>query len=270
MLIDIGVNLLSRQFRRDREAVVARAQAAGVGGMLVTVTELNQLDDAQLLCRQANLHCTAGIHPHNANDAPRDWQATLLARARHPSVRAIGETGLDFNRNFSPPAIQTEVFAAHVDIARQLHKPLFIHDRESNGELIAILQQAGPLPPCVIHCFTGTPEELSAYLAAGFYIGITGWVTDPERGAPLRALVPEIPLSRLLLETDAPYLKPFNTPAQFMLEHALPSRYKRRCEPAMLPYVLQQVAHLRVESELEIAAATSRNAADLFGFEIAH
>ena len=264
MLVDVGVNLLNGQFRRDRDAIITRAQAAGVADLLIIATDLETTSQAITLSTSTGLHCTAGVHPHDAADVNEDWQQQLQRLAAHPRVCAVGETGLDFNRNYSPRQQQLDVFAAQIAIAQHLDKPLYVHDRESGGELMRLLEGAGQLPPVLVHCFTGTEAELDAYLAAGFHIGITGWVTDPKRGASLRRLVPHIPLDRLLIETDAPFLRPFNVPAGWFAEHGLTSRFKRRCEPAMLPYVLACIAQLREQDAETIAAATRANALRLF------
>ncbi len=266
MLIDVGVNLLNKQFRSDRLEVISRAQDQDVQSLLITSTTLAMVEEAFAYCVPERIFCTAGIHPHDTMNASPGWETYLRLLAQDNRVRAIGETGLDFNRNFSPPETQIEVFAKQVAIAQHVGKPLFVHDRESDGALLNVLRDAGELPPTVIHCFTGTAQELGDYLDAGFYIGITGWVTDPQRGETLRQLVGQIPLSRLLLESDAPYLKPFNLPPEVWTDLNLPNKYKRRNEPAFLPWVLHQVAALREESAAEIAAITSANAAHLFGF----
>jgi TatD DNase family protein len=265
MLVDVGVNLLNGQFRKDTDAIVSRARAAGVADLLVIATDLDSSAQAISMGETSGLRCTAGVHPHDAKDVERGWQYRLRELAQHPRVCAVGETGLDFNRNYSPPEQQLAVFAEQIAIAQEIDKPLYVHDRESRGELLNLLSAAGTLPPVLVHCFTGTAAELEAYLAAGFHIGITGWVTDPKRGELLRELIPHIPLEHLLIETDAPFLRPFNVPAEWLGHHGLSSRHKRRCEPAMLPYVLECVAQLRTEQPDEIAAATSANAHRLFG-----
>ena len=266
-IIDICVNLTDKQFAPDREAIIERARQAGVCGMLVVATNMSASKQAVTLCGTADLKCTVGIHPHDSAAAEKDWLTQMAAIAKHPQVAAIGETGLDFNRNFSPPEIQIEIFAKQIEFAQSIDKPLLVHDRDSAGKVASLLQQAGQLPPTVIHCFTGNRQELETYLAAGYYIGITGWVTEAERGAELRNLIPHIPLSQLLIETDAPYLKPKNTPSEFMQTHALKSRLKRRNEPALLPYVLAAISELREETPQNIAAVTTQNAQRVFGFQ---
>lgn len=263
-LFDIGVNLLSRQFRQDRLAIIERARQHNVDTLLVTGTDLDMVADALLLSQQDNIFCTAGVHPHYAKDVADNWIEQLVRHLSHPGVRAIGETGLDYNRNLSPPDVQRAVFAQQLEIAEQWDMPLFLHDRESQGDLLRMLDPSRRSLRGVVHCFTGSREELESYLAAGLYIGITGWITDTQRGQNLRSLISEIPLERLLLETDAPYLLPQNVATDFVSEFGLKAKYKRRNEPALLRWVLKAVAELRGESEHTIAAATYTNARTLF------
>lgn len=268
MLTDICVNLLNSQFREDTHELLSRAADHGVSRILITATDLKSSQAAQTWCTPGLRYCTAGIHPHDAKALPDDWQRRLEALATQNCVRAVGETGLDFNRNFTPREQQLGVFEHQISLAQSINKPLFVHDRESDGEVLACLMHAAsraPLPAVVIHCFTGTEAELMNYLEAGFYIGITGWIADVKRGAELRRLVRKIPLERLLLETDAPFLRPHNAPATFWEEHGI-MHFKRRCEPALLRYVLSTIADEREESPDVIAHATTTNAVRLFGF----
>ena len=272
MLTDICVNLLNSQFREDRGAVIDRADAAGVTRMMITATDLATSYAALDLCVAGARYTTAGIHPHDIGSAGDDWREALVNIARDERVRAIGETGLDFNRNFSPRDTQCAGFEEHIRISLELGKPLFVHDRESNGEVLRLLisnrrGMSEALPPVVIHCFTGSERELIDYLDAGFSIGITGWVCDTRRGEELRRIVPLIPLDRLMLETDAPFLRPHNAPSDFVAQHALPARFKRRNEPALLPSIVSQVATLYQCEADEIAAATRSNADSFFGFD---
>jgi TatD DNase family protein len=265
-VIDIGVNLLHPQFDADRAAVLVRAAAAGVHGLLITGTDLASSRAAADYCATASGHagalslwCTAGIHPHHAAEAVPGWQEILRALAADPAVRAIGETGLDFYRNFSPAAAQQQVFAAQLDIAAELGLPVFVHDRDSDGAVLAELEpRAGALTDVVVHCFTGDREILERYLGAGFHIGITGWVCDPSRGRELRDAVPLIPLERLLVETDAPFLRPQNAPP------AASRALKRRNEPALLQHVVDTLAELLATTPAEVARHSERNARRVF------
>lgn len=259
-MIDIGANLLSEQFAEDREAVLARAWQAGVRHVIVTGTDL---DGSRAAAGYAAAHgdgrlsATAGIHPHHAGQVPGGWQSVVRALAALPQVVAIGETGLDFNRNFSTPEAQRRVFRDHLALAAELEMPLFVHDREAGVSVAECLREVlGDARQVVVHCFTGSREDLDRYLALGCHIGITGWVCDRRRGEELRSLVPHIPLQRLMIETDAPYLKPHNAPQR-----------GRRNEPALLPWVARQLAELYRIDEDELVEITSRNARAFFALD---
>jgi TatD DNase family protein len=257
-VIDIGVNLLHGQFDSDRADVLERARRAGVEHLILTGTDLRNSRAAAefAIADRTFLSATAGIHPHDAAHAPEGWQEALLDLASLPAVVAIGETGLDFNRNFSPPAAQEHVFREQLTLARQVGLPVFVHDREAGARVAACLAAAGPPEAgTVVHCFTGTRDDLRRYLEMDCYIGITGWVCDRRRGQPLRELVPEIPLERLLIETDAPFLRPHDAPAD---------QHGRRNEPALLIHVAARLADLYGVSRAEITAASAANARALF------
>lgn len=255
-MIDIGVNLLNGQFRDDLDAVLERARQAGLSFMLVTSTDLRETVDAiELSSRHQDLACTAGVHPHAAKAVQTGWQKQLRRLASAPKVLAIGETGLDFNRNFSPPDSQRRVFQAQIELAAELALPLFVHDRDSDGAVAEMLAPfSADLVGVVTHCFTGTRADLERYLNAGYYIGITGWVCDTRRGEELQKLVPEIPLDRLLIETDAPFLLPYGAT----------SRFKKRNEPCLLHFIAEQIARLKDVDVGIIDKATSANAQRLF------
>lgn len=256
-MIDIGVNLAHAAFDKDRAAVVQRARAAGVTAMVVTGTSIAASRAAVALADpNAGLYATAGVHPHDAAAATGDWIDDLAALAEHPAVVAIGETGLDFHRNYSPPADQRRVFRAQVELAASTGKPLFVHDRESGGETRAVLDDfSGALGNCVIHCFTGSATDLAAYLDAGYSIGVTGWICDERRGGELARLAPRIPAERLLIETDAPFLLP---------RTLRPRPPAGRNEPAFLPHVAARLAACRGEEASATAALTRANAQRFF------
>lgn len=257
-MIDVGANLLNGQFRRDLDEVLARAWAAGLSHILVTATDLDDAEAAIALCvRHDGLSCTAGLHPHQAKDATDGWLERLQALAGHPRVRAIGETGLDFNRNYSPRPVQEEAFQAQIQLAGQLGLPLFVHDRDTGGAVFEMLQEyAGRPDQVLIHCFTGSAADLGRYLQAGYSIGITGWLCDPVRGGELRRLAPSIPLDRLLIETDAPFLFPAGA--------VPPTAKKRRNEPCLLPAIAERLASLRGIPVEELIRRTEANARRLF------
>jgi len=250
-LADIGANLTHASFREDLDAVLARARAAGVETIVVTGTSPEETRKALAL----DFWTTAGVHPHNAKDCGPGIIAELRELARDPKVVAIGECGLDFNRNYSPHPDQEKWFVAQLELAAELGKPLFLHSRDAHPRFAEILRNLR-VGKAVAHCFTGEAEELRTYLDLGLYIGITGWICDERRGAHLVPLVKEIPADRLLLETDSPYLTP---------RDLHPQPRARRNEPAHLPHILRAVARARGESPEALAAATTRNAKAFFG-----
>ncbi len=258
-LIDIGVNLGSQQFKRDLDEVVARARAAEVAGMIVTGTSLKGSRRAlEIAAAGDDLWCTAGVHPHDAKTWDADVAASIRALSDDSNVVAIGECGLDFNRNFSPPEDQRVAFSAQLGLAIDTGLPVFLHQRDAHEEFHGTLRDAwdGLKGGAVVHCFTDGPEEAEAYLELGCMLGVTGWVTDRKRGDALRRAVPLIPDDRLLLETDAPYLMP---------QSIQPKPKSRRNEPMHMLYVAQAVAELRGQTVEEVAALSTANARQFFG-----
>lgn len=256
-LVDIGVNLTHKRFRADLDDVIARARAAGVTAMVVTGTSLAGSWAAWELARTRPdvLSSTAGVHPHNARECGDRTLAELRDLAGRPEVRAIGECGLDYDRNFSPPDVQRRWFAAQVDLAAELSMPLFLHERAAHADFLAILRERrAALPAAVIHCFTGDAAELERYLEIDLHIGITGWICDDRRGSHLRDLIGRIPPERLMIETDAPFLLPRD------LTRPPPGR---RNEPALLPHVLDRVA-LSAGRPREVMARTTSETARRF------
>lgn len=257
-LIDIGSNLTHESFAADREEVMARALRAGVRRQIVTGADLCSSRQAALLAAEhpARLWSTAGIHPHHAQGFAVAQRAELRALLITNRVVAAGECGLDYFRNFATPEAQRAAFSAQLEIAAELGKPVFLHQREAHGDFAAILRDfRGRLNGGVAHCFTGGEFELEEYLALGLHIGITGWVCDERRGQQLRDIVKRIPADRLLLETDAPYLLP---------RDLSPKPKSRRNEPGFLPHIARAVADLRGESLESVSEASTRNAVALF------
>jgi TatD DNase family protein len=257
-LIDIGANLTHSSFAPDREAVMQRAFDAGVARMMVTGADLASSREAALLADQhpMQLWSTAGVHPHHAREFAPAQREAFVELLRSPKVVAVGECGLDYFRNLSPPESQRAAFTAQLEIAAASGKPVFLHQRDAHADFIAILREfAGKLQGGVAHCFTGGPSELDDYLALGLYVGVTGWVCDERRGTALREAVPRIPAERLMIETDAPYLLPRDLNG---------SGKSRRNEPCNLPHIASAVAKLRSESLQSLAASTTANAVRLF------
>ena len=260
-LIDIGANLTHASFSEDRAQVMERAVRAGVTRQIVTGADLpSSRAAAALACADpARLWSTAGIHPHHASSFVAAHRSVLEELLSCPKVVAVGECGLDYFRNFSPPQAQRAAFVAQLAVAAAARRPVFLHQRAAHADFKAILQEhRGSLVGGVAHCFTGGPEQLEDYLMLGLSIGVTGWVCDERRGADLREAVPRIPSDRLMLETDAPYLLPRDL--------ASPPK-TRRNEPGFLPHIARAVAALRGESWEGLAASTARNAVEFFALD---
>ena len=254
--MDIGANLAGPAFDADRDEVIRRARNAGVTTIVVTGTSVAASAAAAALAEADGIYATAGVHPHDAGSVGEDWADEIAALAKLPQVVAIGETGLDYYRDYSSRNAQRQAFRRQAELAVALRLPLFVHDRESGGDTRALLADfRDELADCVIHCFTGTAAELDGYLEDGCHIGVTGWICDERRGRELAALAPRIPADRLLVETDAPYLLPRNMAAK---------PRSRRNEPAFLPWVVAKLAACRAEEPAALAAQTSANARRFF------
>lgn len=263
-LIDIGANLAHDSFDVDRDAVLARARAAGVAAMIVTGSTLDDSEKAIELARRYpdRLRATAGVHPHHASSLQACDSGRLSDLLADPMVVAAGECGLDYFRNFSPPADQRRAFEMQIGIAEQQRRPLFLHQRDAHADFLALLRaHPAAASRAVLHCFTGGPLELEDCLALGLSIGVTGWVCDERRGQALRESVPRIPVERLMLETDAPYLLPRTI-------HPKPAH--RRNEPAFLTTVLDETAGHRGQTPALLAAETTANACRFFGLTLSN
>jgi TatD DNase family protein len=257
--IDIGANLGHESFDHDLDAVLARARAAGVVQMVVTGASREGSPKALALA-QAHpgfLYATAGVHPHHALEVTDEGIAELRALHAHAEVLAVGECGLDYFRDLAPRPAQRRAFERQLELAAELNKPLFLHQRDAHGDFIGILKEfEGRLGRAVVHCFTGTREELFECLDADYYIGITGWLCDERRGGHLREIVNAIPANRLMIETDAPYLLPRTV-------KPMPSH--RRNEPMYLPHIAEELARDRGESLHALATASTATARAFFG-----
>jgi len=240
-LIDIGCNLTHDSFDADRDEVVAAAQAAGV--VQIVVTGASKAGSEQALAleldRPGVLFATAGVHPHLARDWNDDVERLLRELAAQAPVVAVGEAGLDYFRDLSPRPDQQHAFAAQLQIGIDTQLPVFLHLRDAHEDFHAMLKAVRhQLADVVVHCFTGTQPELHALLDLDCHIGITGWICDERRGEHMQAYLADIPAHRLMIETDAPYLKPRN----------LHPRVKsHRNEPRFLPWILETLAACRAD-----------------------
>ena len=256
-LVDIGANLGHESFQVDLDAVLQRAYAHGVTRMMVTGASREGSAQALALATShvGTLYATAGVHPHHALEYDDTTDSFLRNLAQNAAVRAIGETGLDYNRDYSPQQTQREVFERQLQMAADLQLPLFLHQRDAHEDFVALLRRyRTQVPGMVVHCFTDNRAALHDYLDLDCHIGITGWVCDERRGTHLRDLVREIPANRLMIETDAPYLLP---------RTVRPQPAHRRNEPMYLAHICEEIARERGEP-VETTAANSTATAEAF------
>lgn len=260
-MIDIGANLASSSFSNDLDDVLDRANQAGITKIIVTGScfESNK-NSLQLAHEHQNfLYSTAGLHPHHASQWNNDVEIQIKSLINDELVVAIGEAGLDYNRKFSEPEQQCRVFEEILEIASKSTKPLFLHQRDAHDDFYALLRANQSIcTRSVVHCFTDTESSLKALLDLGCYIGITGWLCDKKRGENLRDIVRYIPLNRLLIESDAPYLMPHRDKLKKTMAQ------KNRNEPSTLSYVVEQLAKSLGTTKNEIVDATTQNANVLF------
>lgn len=254
---DIGVNLLDKRINNDD--VLLRSIEAGVDSMCIISSDLQEAEKAQAFIQTQslpiNLVYTAGIHPHCADAASESDFSKIRRICADNSMVAIGECGLDFNRNFSTKENQLRVFESQLALAAELSKPIYLHERDAFVEQVGLLERYLPqIPRAIVHCFTGNKKQMQTYLELGCYIGITGWLCDDKRAQELQEAVISLPLERLLLETDAPYLFPKNKRPR-----------AKNNEPSFLPYVANKLAELTQYEIEDIESASYKNAKVLFG-----
>lgn len=253
MLVDSHCHLDYLARDGDLDDVLVRARNAGVSPMLTISTKLREFDIVRGIAEQADdLFCSVGVHPHEAESEPDTTAEMLIELAAHPKVVGIGETGLDYFYDHSPRDIQQRLFRAHIAASRETGLPLIVHTRDAESDTIDIMREEmeqGAFSG-VIHCFSGTRQLADRSLDLGFYISISGIVTF-KSAEDLRRTVEAVPLDRLLVETDSPYLTP------------VPKRGKRN-EPAMTTYTAAKVAELKGVSVEEVAQQTTQNFRNLF------
>ncbi len=257
-LFDSHCHLDDRSYSKDLDGVLERARQAGVKAvMVVGITLASSEKVVAMAAKNSNVYASVGIHPHDAQECSSEALARLKQLAGHPKVRAWGETGLDYNRMYSPPKDQELWFNRQIEIADALALPIIFHERDSNGRFLDILKTHNRIPRRgVVHCFSGNRAELIHYLDMGLHIGITGILTNHQRGQSLRELVKLIPADRLLVETDAPYLTPAPERNRF-----------RRNEPAFVRSTFMKLAEVREEDPEVLGPIIWNNTIGLFGIE---
>ncbi|KAJ1370914.1 hypothetical protein KIN20_032739 [Parelaphostrongylus tenuis] len=307
-LVDIGANLGHPCFKDDLEDVLKRAKQAGISKLMITGTSEKVSKECMALAETMPgfLYFTAGAHPHDAKDFDDNSMDTLRSLQEHSQCVAVGECGLDFNRNFSPQdgcsathslsvygQLRSRVqsspnppffwgFGARpvweVELACELKKPLFIHEREAHNDMVQILSQAGNrLPPAVVHCFTGTEDEAKKYVEMGMYIGLTGflWKDRLQDGVQAALRNGSIPLDRLLIETDAPFMYPkisdkklpmaVRESFSFSAKELHKFASFNRNEPCTLAAICEMIAAFMGIDPREVAEATTSNAKRVYG-----
>lgn len=252
-------HLDDKAFDKDLTEVLNRAENVGVKAMMIVGVDKKSSQKAVSIAKtHANVFASVGVHPHDAKTCSKAVLADLQTLSESTQVYGWGEIGLDFNRMYSPKNIQEKWFIEQLDLADRLDLPVILHERDSNGRLLEMLKAHGRTDrKRVVHCFSGTEQELLAYLDEGFYIGFTGILTMKSRGAGLRDMAPRVPIDRILIETDAPYL----TPAPQRNRH-------RRNEPAFLLSVLSTLAQVRNEDIHDLASVIWENSCRFFDIDL--
>jgi len=275
-MVDCGVNLTNPKFHQNTDYVIARALSSGVQKMVVTGLKLVGSKSAVIMTktRPNVLYAAVGVHPHFVKD---DWEEknnktldVLEELVKQPECVAVGECGLDFNRNYSPAELQTSTFKQQVQLAVRYQKALLIHERDSHDAILEVLKGfESTLPPVVMHCFTGSAEQIKTYVAKGFYIGVTGYVCKEKHGEHLRAAIKDgtLPLKNIVVESNAPYMTP-NTPddqidpvSKTLLEHCFADN-----EPCTLSIIVRCIAKCLSKEPRTIADQLTENAMNVFRF----
>ena len=236
--IDIACNLTHPCFQHDLPELLQRAKECGITDVIVPGSSVENSQLGLNLCEKYAelLHAMVGIHPHNAKTWSPQSHLEICSLAINPSVVAIGETGLDYFRDFSPRYQQRKSFLDHIEIASEMNLPLFTHVRDAHEDFYSILQKnRAKLSKVVVHCFTGDQKTLENYLNLDCHIGITGWLCDAQRGQHLLPLMRYIPRDRLMIETDAPYLFPQTLTLLLKTKN-------RRNEPCYLPHIAMEIS----------------------------
>lgn len=255
--IDIGINLTNKQFHNEHDEIINRALDNGVDHMILTGTSVRgSRESAEIAADYPEiLYSTAGIHPHDAKSLNSESIPELRKLLNLDHVISVGECGLDFDRDFSPRPVQEKCYRAQLELAIEVNKPLFLHERAAFKRFNEITDEyLSKLPEAVVHCFTGTLEEAKIYLDKGFYLGFTGAISDEKRFSHLEEVISYTPLDRMMIETDAPFMLPKN----------MPRTQNRRNEPSYLPYVAQTIARWKKISIAEVADETTETARNFF------
>lgn len=256
--IDIGVNLMGKQFHEDREEIVKDSLHGGIG-LIITGTDLKSTKSAVDFISDYNekpIWCTCGVHPHNANKWNIEYKNQMISLIEnHKSIIAIGETGLDYDRMFSTKENQKKCFADILTLAEEMNLPLFLHERSAEGDFTKLMKKHRSLcKKSVVHCFTGSKEAAYRYLQMGCYIGLTGWICDNRRNKNVMEALKIIPLERIMIETDAPFLIPSDIEG-----------LSKRNVPKNIKYVADRIAQCKGIQAEEVKKTVMENTKNFFG-----
>ena len=255
-MFDFGVNLMDSRF--NPLSIIDEAKTAGLSGLLVISSDIEESYRARRFCEQHSsseflMIFTAGVHPHQAKTWTSESSEKLRELVQHPNCFAIGECGLDFNRNFSTPEEQLFAFEEQLIVAKDTSKGVYLHERDAFSSQLALLEQHSvSLPFRIVHCFTGTKEQAKRYMALDCFFGITGWLCDNARGQSLRDAMDSLPLNRLIMETDAPYLFPKTMRPKQSMNH-----------PKNLFFISQEAANLKGVDVHEFTRQIDQNVSSL-------
>ena len=258
LLADSCFNFTHDSFKNDLNSVINDSICSDVKYLFCPASREIEIEDILKTCEKLpeNIFAGVGIHPHYSSELKPSTYENLKRYANHNSVKAIGEIGLDYFRNFQSQGVQKKCFENLLELAIETKLPAFLHHRDAFSDFFPILSNAiNDLPPSIVHCFTGTKKELKSFLDLGLYIGITGWVCDPKRGSEVKSLLKYIPVDRMLIETDAPYLLP---------KDLKPKPKNNRNLPKYLNHILSVIAKEIDISEDELGTLTTNNFKDLF------
>jgi len=257
-IADIACNFTSERFDNDIDEVIDRAMSNKITKFGLICSRLSDIDRLIEIYKKysEDMFFSIGVHPHHANEVNDEYLKKLKEIIRINEPHAIGETGLDFFRNLSTYEEQIFAFEEQIQIAINLNKPLFLHQRDSHDDFIKILKKySSNINKAVVHCFTGTQEQLDDYLELDCYIGVTGWICDEKRNVELRKTIKNIPLSKLMVETDSPYLIP---------KDLADKPKNNRNEPSNLNHIVSEIALLMQIDEKILRKQTYKNTINFF------
>ena len=258
-LIDIGANLLDENLYNNFDSIIQKSKSNNIEKIIITSSHINDTYAAkELIDKEPDLlYTTVGFHPHNAKDYNDNYYEEMLQLCNLSYVKAIGECGLDYKRNYSNKIDQLYCFHKHLDLACEVNLPMFLHERDAHKDFLKLLKQyIYKIEDVVVHCFTGNKESLRNYLDLGCYIGITGWITDPKRGSHLQDIIKYIPSDKLMIETDSPYLRPFN----YNIKN------KKYNEPSNLVCILDTISNILKKDKSLLSKELYNNTNTFFNF----